>query len=373
MGVKTNLAEMRAKRGLGATLLARLIGVSRQTVYSIEAGDYVPNTLVSLKLAQVLDTTVEKLFELEPEEQSGQLIEAVLLGEPEAMKSGQLLRLCPVGDRVAAVAPELGGWRRPTADAVLVEQSRKGKRSPVGKVRLLGEKWKTDSRILLAGCDPGVSILAQSLAAQDCDLVVCYENSSRALELLRDGLVHVAGSHLLNKATGNGNFSNLTKMFPRNTLAVFSYGMWEEGLITSQGNPKRIAGIADLARKGVRFTNREEGAGCRQLLDSCMKTAGIAAEQIKDYNRITKGHLAAARLVREGEVDCCIGTRVVAQAMALDFIPLAEKPYHLLVMRPHLELAPVQKLLETLGRASFRREVEASTGYDMRTAGERLA
>jgi molybdate-binding protein/DNA-binding XRE family transcriptional regulator len=353
-------------------MLARLIGVSRQTVYSIEAGNYIPNTLVSLKLAQVLDTTVEEIFELQPEEQQGQLIEAVLLGEPEAIKAGQLLRLCPVDDRVVAVAPEIGGWGLPSADAVLVEEPTRRKGLQVGKVRLLGDKWNNPSRILLAGCDPGVSILERTMAAQDCELVVCYENSSRAIELLRDGLVHMAGSHLLDKATGKSNLTPLTKMFPRNSVAVFSYGTWEEGLVTAPGNPKRITGIATLAHKGIRFTNREPGAGCRRLLDSCMKRAGITPEQIKGYNRITKGQMAGARLVRDGDVDCCISTKVVAQAMSLDFIPLAEKPYHLLVMRLHLELAPVQKLLETLVRPSFRREVEASNGYDMRTAGERL-
>jgi molybdate-binding protein/DNA-binding XRE family transcriptional regulator len=354
-------------------MLARRIGVSRQTVYSIEAGDYVPNTVVSLKMAQVLDTTVEKLFELQPEEDQQQhMIEVALTGKLEAMKPGQLLRLCQVDERVVAVAPEIGGWGLPTADAILVEQSQKGKRLPVGKVRLLGEKWKSPSRILLAGCDPGVSILAQSMAAQGYELLICYENSLRAIELLREGLVHVAGSHLLTKTTGKSDLAPLTKMFPRNAVAVFSYGTWEEGLVTAPGNPKRITGITDLVRKGVRFTNREQGAGCRRLLDSLIQKAGIAAEQIKGYDRITVGNLAGARLAREGEVDCCISTRVVAQAMSLDFIPLAEKPYHLLIRRPHLELAPVQRLLETLGRASFRREVEAGTGYNMSTAGERL-
>jgi molybdate-binding protein/DNA-binding XRE family transcriptional regulator len=374
MEVKTNLSEMRTKRGLGAAALARRIGVSRQTVYAIEAGDYVPNTIVSLKLAQVLDTTVEEIFELQPEhKQEEQTIEVALMGDAEAMKPGQPVRLCPVDKRVVAVAPEIGGWGLPAADAVLVDQPRLGKRPPLGRVRLLGDKWKTSARILLAGCDPGVSILAQSLAAQGCELVVCYENSSRALELLRDGMVHVAGSHLLDKSTGKIELAPLTKMFPRGTVAVFSYAMWEEGLVTAPGNPKHIAGISDLTRKGVRFTNREQGAGCRRLLDSSLQKARIAPEQIRGYDRITVGHLAAARLVRDGEVDCCISTRVVAQAMSLDFIPLAEKPYHLLVRRTHLNLAPVQTLLETLGRAAFRREVEAHTGYNMRGAGERLA
>ncbi len=372
MEVKTNLAELRAKRGMGASLLARKIGISRQTVYAIEAGNYVPNTAVSLKMARVLETTVDELFQLETEErQPDHTIEATILGDIEQMKPGQPLRLCTVGSHTVAVAPEIGGWGLPPADAVLVEVHH-GKRHPSAKVQILGDKWKAASRILLAGCDPSVSILAQSLQAQGCELIVRYENSSRALELLRDGLVHVAGSHLLDKATGKPDLAPLTKLFPRSTVAVFSYAMWEEGLVTGPGNPKCITGIADLVRKGVRFTNRELGAGCRKLLDSCLKKAEISPDQVKGYDKITVGHLAAARLVRDGEVDCCVSTRVVARAMSLEFLPLAEKPYHLLIRRSHLDLQPVQALIETLGRAAYRREVEAHTGYNMRGAGERL-
>lgn len=82
--------------------------------------------------------------------------------------------------------------------------------------------------------------------------------------------------------------------------------------------------------------------------------------------------MPAARLVRSGEFDCCMSTWAVARAMSLDFIPLAEKPYHLVVRRTQLDDPPIQTLIETLGRVSFRREVESCTGYNMRTAGDRL-
>ncbi len=373
MGIKTSLAELRARRGFSAAQLARKVGVSRQTVYAIEAGDYVPNTAVSLKLARVLETTVEELFQLEAEERRpDRTAEVTLLGETELMKPGQPLRLCEVNGRTVAVAPEIGGWGLPPADAVLVDLPRAGRRNCIATVKLLGNKWKTPSRILLAGCDPGVSMLAQSLQAQGCELIVCYENSSRALEFLRDGLVHVAGSHLLDKLTGKTDLRPLTKLFPRNSVAIFAYATWEEGLVTAPGNPKHITGVTDLARKGICFTNREQGAGCRRLLDSCLHKAGISTQQVKGYDRITVGHLAAARLVRDGDVDCCVSTRMVARAMSLHFIPLAEKPYHLLIRRPHLRLVSVQTLLETLGHVAFRQEVEACTGYNMRFAGERL-
>ena len=63
----------------------------------------------------------------------------------------------------------------------------------------------------------------------------------------------------------------------------------------------------------------------------------------------------------------------VARSLGLDFIALAQRLYQLVVRRDQLDLAPVQTLIETLGRVSFRREVEACIGYDMRTAGDRLA
>jgi DNA-binding XRE family transcriptional regulator len=243
MEIRTNLAELRTKRGLGAAQLAALVGISRQTVYAIEAGTYVPNTVVSLKLARTLETSVEELFQIEPDAQPpDEVAEATILGNSESMVAGQPLRLCDVNGNLVAVAPESSGWCLPAADAVLLESPHAGKHC--AKVRILGEKWKKSPRILLAGCDPSVSFLAQSLQTQGCELVVAYENSSRSIEFLREGWVHLAGTHMVDKVTGKTDLLPITKMFGRNAVAVISYAVWEEGLVTAQGNPKHIAGIA---------------------------------------------------------------------------------------------------------------------------------
>ncbi|MGA3127352.1 MAG: substrate-binding domain-containing protein [Candidatus Korobacteraceae bacterium] len=373
MDVQNSLAQLRAKRGLGAAQLATEVGVSRQTIYAIEAGTYVPNTTISLKLARILETTVEKIFQLEPEVQvTDDTAEAVVWGNTETMPPGQPLRLCSVNGNLVAVAPELGRWGLPPTDAVLLAPIPGRKRNSNAKVRIFGNDWKNPARILIAGCDPSASILENSLQRQGCELIIAYENSSRALELLHEGLVHIAGTHLIDKDTGKTDLLPITKLFPRKSVAVISYAIWQEGLVVIKGNPKKIAGITDIARKDVKITNRELGAGCRRLLDDLMKQHGIAVSQVKGYDRITLGHLPAARLVQSGEVDCCISTQAGARALGLDFIPLAQKPYHLVLNRKQLELPPVQTLIETLGRASFRREVEASVGYDMHTAGDRL-
>jgi putative molybdopterin biosynthesis protein len=373
MDIRTNLAELRTKRGLAAAELAVKVGVSRQTVYAIEAGTYVPNTAVSLKLARALDTTVEEIFQIEPEVLvSDEIAEATLLGEAESLGAGQPLRLCNVGRQLVAVAPESGGWGLPPVDAVLVDPLVKRRNTRKVRVKILGDKWKKPNRILIAGCDPSVSILAQSMHAQGCELVVAFENSSRSLKFLKDDLVHIAGTHLVDKATGKADLTLITNLFGHSSVAVISYAVWEEGLVTGPGNPKGISGISDLTRKDLRMTNRESGAGCRRLLDDLLRKHGIAASQVKGYEQITAGHLPAARLVQSGMVDCCISTQAVARALALGFIPLAQKPYHLVIRRAQLNHPAIQTLLDMLGHVSFRQEVESCTGYSMRTAGDRL-
>jgi molybdate-binding protein/DNA-binding XRE family transcriptional regulator len=373
MEVRTNLAEIRAKRGIAAAQLATQIGVSRQTIYAIEAGTYLPNTAVSLKLARILDTSVEELFQLEQEHETiEETAEVFILGGTASLPAGQTLRLASVNDHLVAVVPDPASWGLQPTDAVFLAPIHGSKNSVNATVRVLSDTWKNPSRILLAGCDPSASLLAHSLERLGFELVIAYENSSRALDLLHEGLVHVAGTHLVEKVGSKTDLLPITKMFSRSSVAVLSFAMWKEGLLVAQGNPKKIAGIEDLARKDIQITNREPGAGCRRLLDDLLKKHGIASGKVRGYDRITLGQLPAARLVLSGEVDTCISTQAAASSMGLDFLPLAEKPYLLVLRRAHLDLPPVQSLVETLGRAAFRREVEACIGYDMRTAGDRL-
>jgi len=371
--VRNNLAQLRAKRGLGAAQLATEVGISRQTVYAIEAGTYVPNTTVSLKLARTLDVKIEEIFELAPEEEASvEVAEAIIVGDTELMQHGQPLRLCRVNNNIVAVPSEQGSWGLAFTDAVLLAPIRDGKRNVNAKIKILGRNWDNPSRILIAGCDPSASILANTLQRQGAELVIAYENSSRSLQLLQKSLVHVAGTHLVDKVSGKTDLLPITKLFPRNSVAVISYAIWQEGLVVARGNPKKISGVSDLLRKDVKITNREPGAGCRRLLDEMLDELGATGAQVKGYERITLGQLPAARLVQSGEVDCCISTQAGAGALGLDFIPLVRKPYHLVIRRAQLDLPPIQLLIETLSRASFRREMEACIGYEMQTSGERV-
>ena len=360
--IETNLGRLRRKRGISAIHLAAAAGISRQTVHAIEAGIYVPNTVVALHLARALETTVEELFAL-PASVRARSEQSTLLAGSETPRAGQPVQLCRVGKRLIAEPPSRLTWHFPAADAVIAGQPDTDGRT---RVQILQPDTDFSNRILIAGCDPGISVLARHIQP-GAELVLAHRNSSQALALLKSGVVHVAGTHL------KDNLPAVERLFPKNSVAVISFAAWEEGILTHSGNPKEIRGIEDLARKDVSIANREEGSGSRALLDSKLKDAGIAPKSVRGYTQMASGHLSAAFQVQSGAVDCCIATGAAARIFGLHFIPLLTEKYDLVIRRQHLDLPHVQNMLDTLTLGRVRGELEALGGYDTSVTGQRVA
>jgi molybdate-binding protein/DNA-binding XRE family transcriptional regulator len=369
--IENNLAALRRKRGFSAAWLAKTVGVSRQTIYAMEAGGFIPNTAVALLLARTLEVGVEDLFTLPGERPAPELPseQVTLLPGSDPPQPGQPVQLCRVDKLLMASEPSPAPWYFPASDAVVTSEPAVGRKTKVQVYRAEGE---FRNRILVAGCDPGISVLARHVQPAGVELVLAHRNSSQALLLLKQGCVHIAGTHLRDEATGESNIPEIARQFPRKAVAVFSFAVWEEGLLTARGNPKRIRGVEDLGRKDVSIVNREEGAGSRFLLDSHLARLGIDARKVAGYRRHAPGHLAAAWQVRAGAADCCIATRAAARLFGLGFIPLVSERYDLAMRRQHLELPAIQALLDALNRSSFRRELEGIGGYDAHTAGQRM-
>ena len=376
MEVQNRLMELRAKRGYSAVQLAKAVEVSRQTIYAMEAGSYVPNTVVALKLSQALGVTVEEIFSLKEEKtRSFPLAEVELLpllSQDGSLQPGQPVHLCRVGNRVMAVPAESGTWGLPSADALVLEAGTRSRRSTTVKVQILSEDYKSEKRLLLGGCDPSAPVLARHLQRRGVNLVVTYQNSSRSLELLKLGALHIAGIHFAEGESETPDLAAIRKVLGKQPLEVVRYASWEEGIVVASGNPKNIQGVNDLKRNDVMLINREPGAGCRLLLDSLFEQAGIDSAAVAGYDKIALGHLPAARCVQEREADCCISTRAAARVLGLGFVPLVSKRYDLVVRRSHAKLPQVEILFETLGHAAFRRELETLWGYDLKASGDRL-
>lgn len=369
----SRLAQIRHQRGIAAAELARQTGVSRQTIYAIEAGSYVPNTLVALKLARALETTVEALFTLPGEAEARLPLrseQATLLDGAGRLEAGQPVQLCRVHERLMASPPSPVPWYFPAADAVVSETSAHDRVKTAVEIFQQDEDFRT--RILIAGCDPGISVLARHVQAAGVELVLAHRNSTQSLELLKQGHIHVAGTHLRDEMTGESNLPEIQRRFPKNAVAVIAFAVWEEGIVIAAGNPKAIRGIEDLARRDVSIVNRELGAGTRVLLDTHLKRLGIAPKRVRGYGTTASGHLAAAWQVSIGAADCCLATRAAARVFGLGFVPIVSERYDLAIRRRDLDLPGVQVLLDTLSRSKYRRELEGLGGYDTSATGTRL-
>jgi putative molybdopterin biosynthesis protein len=357
--VRNLLAAVRQKRGIAAADLARRAGVSRQTIYAMEAGDYIPNTAVALQLARVLEVPLEDLFHLEPDEpEPPRTIAAELIGSGDRF-AGSPIEVCRVNGRLVGVPALTAPWQLVPADGLLVD--------PRNSVVQLFEGESGDTRLLVGGCDPATSILARHLGRASVRLVTAAVNSSVALDLLKRRLVHVAGTHLKDEA------SAIRTQFPRKGVAVFAFAVWEEGLVLARGNPKGIRNISGMANAKVKLVTREPGSGSRQLLDRELTADGIDPHTVHGYDEPpAAGHLPAAWRVYTGMADCCVATRSAARAFGLEFVPLASERYDLVIRRENLEMAAVERLLDTLAQAAFRHELEALCGYDTRETGKRV-
>jgi molybdate-binding protein len=228
------------------------------------------------------------------------------------------------------------------------------------------------NRLLVAGCDPALSLLHEALHASGIEIISVPCSSRRALQWLKLGRVHGAGSHLLDRATGDYNIPIIRRLLPEASVRVVTFAVWEQGLVMTHGNPKNIRSIADLTGKNVTFINRETGSGSRDLLDSGLHQFGISSKRIRGYNSIVQGHLAAAYAVAAGSADCCIASRSASRCFGLDFIPLAVERFDLSFTRASLDLPAAKALLDVLNRSTLRRKLQCIAGYDTTHTGEVL-
>ena len=373
--IENHLRILRQKRGISAAQLSRTVGVTRQTIYAMEAASYVPNTAVALRLARALDVKVEDLFAIPDAEPAGlRSEEATLLPGSEPLHPGQPVQLCRVNKRLVASPPSPVPWYFPVSDAVVGSASPPSKVPKNGRtdVQVFDAAEDFRKRVLIAGCDPGISVLARHLLASGIELVLAHRNSSQSLQLLKNGCVHIAGTHLRDESSGESNLPEIGRLFPKNAVAVISFAVWEEGIVTAAANPKSIKTVEDLARRDVSIVNREKGAGSRALLDSYFKRLKIDSKNVRGYDHIAPGHLPAAWQVQSGRADCCIATRAAARVFGLGFVPLVSERYDLAIRRQHLDTPGIQAVLDTLSRSNYRRELESLGGYDTRAAGQRL-
>jgi putative molybdopterin biosynthesis protein len=243
-------------------------------------------------------------------------------------------------------------------------------------VTLLTSKQGIERTIVVVGShDITLDLIGNLLKKYNPEVYLTSSNvgSLGGLLALRKGTAHLAGSHLLDTETGEYNLSYVRRYLSDTEVYLVNLVHREQGLIVGSGNPKGIKGLEDLSRAEVSFVNRQGGSGTRILLDWQLGELGINPGRMKGYEREEYTHMAVAVDVLSGTADAGMGIHAAAQALGLDFIPVAKERYDLVIPAVHFDTALVRRLLEIIATNEFKDQVMALGGYDVRETGNVVA
>jgi putative molybdopterin biosynthesis protein len=189
------------------------------------------------------------------------------------------------------------------------------------------------------------------------------------LMAIKKGHAHLAGTHLLDTETGEYNVPYIHRYLEGVPVRLVHLAFREQGLMVAAGNPLSIRGLQDLVRPEIAFINRQGGSGTRVLLDYHLRQLGIDPPRIRGYEREEYTHMAVAVAVLSGTSDAGMGILAAAQAMGLEFIPIASERYDLAIPQAFFGSEGIQLLLEVIRSREFQETVRAMGGYDPSQAG----
>jgi len=226
--------------------------------------------------------------------------------------------------------------------------------------------------VIVGSHDNTLDVLADRIKVKHSHLSISssHVGSMGGLMAVKRGACHLAGSHLLDTEDGSYNVSYIKKYLPGIDVRLVNLVYRDQGLIVRRGNPKKIKGIQDLARRDVSFINRQAGSGTRILLDYRLSQIGINPADIIGYQHEEFTHMAVAVAVLSGTVDTGLGIYAAAKALDLDFIPVVTEQYDLIIPLAHFESVNIQLMVETINSREFKRRVAELGGYSTEKTGE---
>jgi putative molybdopterin biosynthesis protein len=233
---------------------------------------------------------------------------------------------------------------------------------------LILPKTKKPAMIFAGSHDIALEEIAEHLE-KHVTLLSMPVGSLDGLVNLRQGLCQISGSHLLD-VTGEYNTPFVRHLFPDRVVEIITLAHRTQGLMLAGGNPKRVRQISDIVKPNIRFLNRNAGSGTRLWFDAELKKLKIPTEKINGYDRVVKTHSDAASAVQSGLVDAALGLQAAAHQHGLDFRPLFEERYDLVLPRENEKT--LMPLLDYLQTSAFRNELNALTGYNSAHSGEEI-
>jgi len=335
------LAQCRRLRDWSQAELAEKSGVSRTEVSAIETDRLVPSVAVALRLAAALGESVETVF------------------GANAHASAPAWAWTPRADDARCWRALVGGRLL----AYPVELTAAGSIPHDGAADAGERHSRPDRTLVIAGCDPLVGLLAHEMAARhDIRVVPLLRSSGEALDLLRRGLVHVAGLHLTDASGRSVNDATVKKSVGAGYRLLHQM-RWESGIAVSGGRKEQTASA--LLRAGVRWVNREEGSAARRALDFLL----ASRPRPSGYQHVVRDHRSVAATVSSGWAEAGICVKTAAAEAQVRFILLHREAYELCVAERQFGDPRIEALVATLRSTAYRQLIADVPGCASRDTG----
>ena len=230
--------------------------------------------------------------------------------------------------------------------------------------------------MIICGQDPVLDSLTRHLEKQlpRVRILRNYVGSIDGLSALYHGRANVATTHLWDGDTDSYNIPYVRRLLPGHAAVIVNLVYRTAGFYVARGNPLDIHDWRDLLKPGIRLVNRERGSGARVLLDEKLRATGLDRNQIAGYDREETSHLAVASCVARDEADVGLGTEKAALQVAnIDFVPMQEERYDLVIRREDAGTPAFQAMLSILRSPAFRNELSGMGGYGLLQLGQIIA
>jgi molybdate transport repressor ModE-like protein len=277
---------------------------------------------------------------------------------------GQGTKLSPLAEKLIWADKRIGARLTPLLDSLASELQQE-------LASLLDER--PPALRLTASHGFAVAALVNQLERQDLLVDLQYRSSTEAVAALSRGECDLAGFHLpVGEFEGAAAAKYLPWLDPARHMLVH-LAFRTQGLFVAKGNPKEIRSLADLARPGVRFVNRQRGSGTRLLLELLLENQGVAPSAINGFDSAEFTHAAVAAYVASGMADASFGVETAARRFDLDFVPVIRERYFFACDRDAPAAPLVAAALAVMESADFKAALAALPGYDGGLSGQALA
>ena len=240
-------------------------------------------------------------------------------------------------------------------------------------VDLLRSRSEIQNTIIISGSDDiALRLLDTEISKNSNIRIICSSvGSVGGLLALGKGYAHMAGSHLLDPETGEYNSGAVSRFLPQLPVHIIDFVGRTQGLIVPKGNPRNLEGVEDLLKSGVRFINRQKGSGTRLFTDYLISEFNLDSTAILGYQVEEYTHWAIAAAVESGDADVGVGIKAAAMSSSLDFIPLGEEKYQLVVPSIYVKDSEwFSIIMDVLKGSTLSDQIKCLGGYDVSNMGK---